>query len=186
MTLGQSCVSGEGSSDEPIRRRPASDADRERTVSRLNTAHAEGRLDVTEFEERVAAAYEARTYAELAATQQALPVPDDAEAVSASTTATAKKPADPVGAYFNLRYQQLDWLRRLTTLPAGQRGLGALLVGPAAIAAWVIVNVAYLAICLAVGLPSNSAWFTLWPIVGAPWGAVVLTTEIFRRFDPGK
>ncbi|MGW4394987.1 DUF1707 SHOCT-like domain-containing protein [Amycolatopsis nivea] len=162
----------------------ASDADRERVVSRLNTAYAEGRIDLTEFEERVSAAYEARTYAELAVTLQALPAPDDTEAVT--DPAAAKKPTDPVGAYFNLRYQQLEWLRRLTNLPPGQRGLAALLVGPAAIAAWVIVNAAYLAVCLAAGVPTNSAWFTLWPIIGAPWGAVVLTTELFRRFGPGK
>ncbi|GAA1029094.1 MULTISPECIES: DUF1707 SHOCT-like domain-containing protein [Amycolatopsis] len=158
----------------------ASNADREKAVFRLNNALAEGRIDVTEFEERVKAAYESRTYAELAATQQALPALDSTE------DAAAKQPADPVGAYLNLRYQQLEWLRRLTKLPAGQRGLAALLVGPAAIAAWVVVNAAYLAVCLAVGLPSDSAWFTLWPIAGAPWGAVILTAELFRRFDTGK
>ncbi|MGW7531643.1 DUF1707 SHOCT-like domain-containing protein [Amycolatopsis sp. NPDC054798] len=162
----------------------ASNADRERAVSRLNTAYTEGRLDVTEFEERVKAAYAARTYGELAATQQALPILDNAESERDSTAAT--KAADPVGAYFTLRYQQLEWLRRLTKLPPGQRGLAALLVGPAAIAAWVIVNAAYLAVCLAAGLPSNSAWFTLWPIIGAPWGAAVLTIELFRRFDRGE
>ena len=49
-------------------RRPelrASDADRQRVADRLRRAHDEGRLDLTEFDERVAAAYAARTYADL-------------------------------------------------------------------------------------------------------------------------
>lgn len=43
----------------------ASDADRDRVVDRLRDAAAEGRLDLTEFEERMGAAYAARTYGEL-------------------------------------------------------------------------------------------------------------------------
>lgn len=43
----------------------ASDADRERVATALRDALAEGRLDVEEFEERLAAAYRARTYREL-------------------------------------------------------------------------------------------------------------------------
>lgn len=65
----------------------ASDADRERAVSRLITAYAEGRIDLTEIEERVSVADEARTQAELAVTLQALPAPRNTEAVT-----------DPVGA----------------------------------------------------------------------------------------
>ncbi|MDG4859097.1 DUF1707 domain-containing protein [Streptomyces sp. T-3] len=43
----------------------ASDADRERVAERLRDAVAEGRLDMEEFEERLDAAYKARTYSEL-------------------------------------------------------------------------------------------------------------------------
>ena len=39
----------------------AGNADRERVVAQLNTAFAEGRLDVAELDERVAAAYAAKT-----------------------------------------------------------------------------------------------------------------------------
>lgn len=42
-----------------------SDADREAAVSRLHQAGAEGRLDLGELEERVSAAYSARTQADL-------------------------------------------------------------------------------------------------------------------------
>ncbi|HTK67515.1 MAG TPA: DUF1707 domain-containing protein, partial [Pseudonocardia sp.] len=40
----------------------ASNDDRERVVERLHRAHAEGRLDLHELDERLAVAYAARTY----------------------------------------------------------------------------------------------------------------------------
>ena len=43
----------------------AGNADRERVVAQLNSAFAEGRLDVGELDERVAAAYRAKTLGEL-------------------------------------------------------------------------------------------------------------------------
>lgn len=49
--------------DRSIQR--ASDADREQVVETLREAASEGRLDLDEFEERMTAAYAARTYGEL-------------------------------------------------------------------------------------------------------------------------
>jgi DUF1707 SHOCT-like domain len=43
----------------------AGNADRERVVAQLNAAFSEGRLDVAELDERVAAAYAAKTMGEL-------------------------------------------------------------------------------------------------------------------------
>ena len=51
----------------------ASDADRERVAEVLRDALAEGRLDMGEFEERLDAAYRARTYGELAPLTRDLP-----------------------------------------------------------------------------------------------------------------
>ncbi|MFH8340321.1 DUF1707 domain-containing protein [Streptomyces sp. AM6-12] len=51
----------------------ASDADRERIAEVLRDALAEGRLDMGEFEERLEAAYRARTYGELAPLTRDLP-----------------------------------------------------------------------------------------------------------------
>jgi hypothetical protein len=54
---------------EDFRRRPdlrASDAEREAVVARLREHGAAGRLDVDELEERIGAAYAARTHGELA------------------------------------------------------------------------------------------------------------------------
>jgi hypothetical protein len=53
----------------------AGHADREQVVTRLNTAFAEGRLEVGELEERVAAAYAARTLGELVPLTADLPGP---------------------------------------------------------------------------------------------------------------
>ncbi|MFE2039475.1 DUF1707 domain-containing protein [Streptomyces sp. NPDC059477] len=51
----------------------ASDADRERVAEVLRDALAEGRLDMTEFEERLDQTYRARTYGELAPITRDLP-----------------------------------------------------------------------------------------------------------------
>ncbi|MFI9645917.1 DUF1707 domain-containing protein [Streptomyces sp. NPDC052040] len=51
----------------------ASDADRERVAEVLRDALAEGRLDMEEFEERLEATYQARTYGELAPITRDLP-----------------------------------------------------------------------------------------------------------------
>ncbi|MGW1024087.1 DUF1707 SHOCT-like domain-containing protein [Streptomyces sp. NPDC002577] len=51
----------------------ASDADRERVAEHLRDALAEGRLDMAEFEERLEATYNARTYGELVPITRDLP-----------------------------------------------------------------------------------------------------------------
>jgi hypothetical protein len=52
----------------------ASTADRERAVDVLKAAFAEGRLDQTEYADRVGLVYTSRTYAELAALTADLPI----------------------------------------------------------------------------------------------------------------
>jgi hypothetical protein len=52
----------------------ASDGDRETVAERLRDAHAEGRLDMGEFEQRLDATYAAKTLGELAAVTRDLPV----------------------------------------------------------------------------------------------------------------
>jgi hypothetical protein len=65
----------------------ASDADRERVAEILRDALAEGRLDMAEFEERLDAAYRARTYGELA------PITRDLPAGAAPAVSMTKEPA---------------------------------------------------------------------------------------------
>jgi hypothetical protein len=57
----------------------ASDAEREATVLELRGQAAAGRLDVDELEQRVEAAFAARTCEELADLSQDLPVPPDSD-----------------------------------------------------------------------------------------------------------
>src|SRR5437763_17019743 len=63
--------------DVPQDRTPqlrASNADRERVAEILRTAAAEGRIDLDELDERLGAAYAAKTYADLVPLPRALPV----------------------------------------------------------------------------------------------------------------
>ena len=53
----------------------ASDAERDRVAERLRDAVAEGRLEMDEFEQRLDAAYKARTHGELAPLVRDLPAP---------------------------------------------------------------------------------------------------------------
>jgi len=57
----------------------AADADRERIAERLRKAHAEGRLDMDEFQQRLEDCYGAKTLGELAALVRDLPRPESAE-----------------------------------------------------------------------------------------------------------
>lgn len=56
----------------------ASDEDRERIAERLRRGHAEGRLDMGEFQERLEHCYEARTFGELDDLVRDLPRQDHA------------------------------------------------------------------------------------------------------------
>ncbi len=55
----------------------ASDAERERIAERLRTSHAEGRLDLAEFQHRIERCYEAKTLGELGELVRDLPRPDE-------------------------------------------------------------------------------------------------------------
>lgn len=59
----------------------AADADRERVAEILREAAAEGRLTLDELDERLTAAYAAKTYAELEPVTRDLPTADDVPAV---------------------------------------------------------------------------------------------------------
>jgi hypothetical protein len=88
--MSTSASSGDGS----IR---AGNADRERVVAQLNAAFAEGRLDVAELDERVAAAYAAKTLGELVPLTADLPVGQQAGRSAAPVARAYRVPA-PAGA----------------------------------------------------------------------------------------
>lgn len=76
----------------------AADRDRNRVAEVLREAHAEGRLTLTEFDERTALAYAARTYADLAALTADLPAPG-ARAEVTSVLRQAHRPHPRVAAW---------------------------------------------------------------------------------------
>ena len=75
----------------------AGNADRERVVAQLNAAFSEGRLDVAELDERVAAAYAAKTLGELVPLTADLPVGQQAGRSAAPARRADRVPA-PAGA----------------------------------------------------------------------------------------
>jgi len=75
----------------------AGNADRERVVAQLNAAFSEGRLDVAELDERVAAAYAAKTLGELVPLTADLPAGQQAGRSAAPAPRAYRVPA-PAGA----------------------------------------------------------------------------------------
>ncbi|MCH0563779.1 DUF1707 domain-containing protein [Streptomyces sp. MUM 2J] len=79
-------------SDDAVPELRASDADRERVADVLRDALAEGRLDMAEFEERLDAAYRARTYGDLTPLTRDLPA-------SGAPAVSMTKETEPAGSW---------------------------------------------------------------------------------------
>jgi Flp pilus assembly protein TadB len=58
----------------------AADADRERVAERLRTSHAEGRIDMDEFQQRLERCYDAKTFGELGELVRDLPRQNELDA----------------------------------------------------------------------------------------------------------
>jgi hypothetical protein len=137
----------------PLPEHRASDADRDRVAALLREAHAEGRLDVDELGDRLDATYASRTYAELAALTQDLPVSGERpRPAPAPVPAPAERPS----------------VRR------GDRDLRG------AWAAWGVAVAVNVVIWLLVAVTSGPVYF--WPMwVAGPWGAVLLVLTVAER-----
>lgn len=129
--------------------------EREAAVNRLQSAFSEGRLDVTEFDQRVAQVYAARTAGELVPLTADLPVTG-----TPGVTPLAAPPADSK-----------------PSSPHRETGGRVLVWAWGAWAAAVSVNlVVWLLVSLGTGDPPY-----FWPIwVAGPWGAVLLVGTLFR------
>lgn len=129
----------------------ASDADRERTVNVLREHHAEGRLDIDEFHERLNAAYEAKTIGDLDALVVDLPAIDLYRLPSAGL-----KPA-PVGSWAPAR-RPSGAVARQAGQWVGWAGSSSVLV-----IVWLIVGAA------AGGL----AWLPWFLLIIIPWAVAL-------------
>jgi hypothetical protein len=145
----------------------AGDADREAVATALGEHMAAGRLTLAEFDERLARAYAATTYGELAELTADLPSPTP----SGATVATPA-PDAPAPAAVAHRRTPLP-----LPLPWAAHGLGH---GPLEHSwrAWLSTSVTVLVVYLVVSLASwEFSYF--WPIwVIGPWGAALLVSRL--------
>jgi Domain of unknown function (DUF1707) len=133
----------------------AADSDREAVATTLGRALSDGRLTVDEYEERLAKAYAARTYGDLAGLTADLPNAPSPQHTPAPGPGRAPQPA---GAS-----SPAPWMR------AGLRAVWA---------PWITVALIVTAIWLATSL-GNGRFDYFWPIwVIGPWGAVLLARTI--------
>jgi hypothetical protein len=131
----------------------ASDADRERTVQLLREHHAEGRLDIEEFHERLNAAYAAKTMGDLDEILADLPGIDLYRLPSAGL-----RPAPPGTG---------GWLpsRRPNSSVARQAGQWA---------AWSVTSSALVVTWLVVGVISGGyAWLPWFLMIIIPWAIAI-------------
>ncbi|MBO0841448.1 MAG: DUF1707 domain-containing protein [Sciscionella sp.] len=145
-----------------------SDTDRQAAADRLRVAHDEGRLTLAEYDERVASAYAAVTYGDLAELFVDLPdQPAMAPHAPASTPApTSASPAPSVRA---------PQMRPTAVSPGGFASLpGAL---RAAWSVWFVAVSINLVIWLLVSIGNGDLEY-FWPMwVAGPWGAVLFASS---------
>jgi len=132
----------------------ASDADRERTVQLLREHHAEGRLDVDEFHERLNAAYAAKTVGDLDEILADLPGIDLYRLPSAGL-----RPAPPgTGSWLPSSRRPSDLVGR----KAGQW------------AAWTATSGVLVFAWLVVGVVSGGyAWLPWFLLIVIPWAIAI-------------
>ena len=198
--MSQGGVPGFGPNQDNLK---ASDADRERIVEQLRRHAAEGRLTMDEFEERMAAAYEARTYGALAELTRDLPVelgtsggygqrgsgqgrsgggqPWDARP-SSGAPVDISSVADAAMAWrmnrHELRHQLRNQMRQQSR--GGQvagRSRGRRAAGLAAMtASWASISVLLTGIWFLTGLTDSNGWGDFWP--AWPIGILGLLTVV--------
>jgi Domain of unknown function (DUF1707) len=137
---------------EPHQR--AADVDREAVATALGEHMAAGRLTVAEYDERLARAYTAKTYGELAELTSDLPGPAPRHVPAPASTTPAPTPPARNGAGTSAWEQHDSWRAWLGT-------------GVIVVAIWAITSIA------------SGAFLYFWPIwVIGPWGAVLLAQRI--------
>ncbi|MCZ2821398.1 DUF1707 domain-containing protein [Modestobacter sp. VKM Ac-2977] len=156
----------------------AADADRAAVAEVLGRHMSAGRLTVAEYDDRLARAYAARTYGELAELTTDLPATEPAGSRTPETPAVAGSPAGPAGggpwAAHGGYGSSVPW--------AGGASMRA------AWASWASTAVIVVGIWLITSLTSDG-WIHPWPIwVIGPWGLFLLAQTVGGHrdtVDPG-
>ncbi|MGH3910131.1 MAG: DUF1707 SHOCT-like domain-containing protein [Pseudonocardiaceae bacterium] len=131
----------------------AADTDRERVAEQLQSAHAEGRLDLAEYDDRVRQAWAARTYGELDLLTVDLP--------GRAELSQRRPPPAPTASHGHGQPQHR--------------------YGHAAVGAWLSASVINLVIWAIVCLTTMSWIYPWWLWVAGPWGAVLLIRWMSER-----
>jgi hypothetical protein len=162
----------------------ASDADRERIVESLRRHTADGRLTMDEFEQRMAAAYAARTFGDLAVLTTDLPVD-----LGARDSRMSAAPADGIPFGFA---RSTDWQAQRAVLRASYRSSrlarrGTLrTVGIVAVwASWASMAVMLSGIWLISGI-AGGRFSDFWPIWPIGISGLVLLARAIRGHDRGQ
>ena len=133
----------------------AGDEDRDRTITRLREAFAEGRLSSEEFQQRMERAHDSRTFGDLEVLLADLPEEAASPAVVAPPATTVAVPEQEGSD--NLRKGWLSWL-----------GVG------------IMVNVIWVATWLGDSGDGVPYYWPIWVI--GPWGAGMLIATLNQRF----
>lgn len=188
-------MSGETTPYDQVR---AGNADREAVVSRLNKAFSEGRLELTELDERVSAAYAAKTLGELRPLTADLPAEPTGHGGPTGSTPTGSTPphpptplrrptstADLKQAALELAHQRINAKvardHERTLRRQQRRDLTRQLTDTHPVLAWATASTICFVIWLVSGITGGglqAPWF-LW--VAGPWGALLLMRYLGQR-----
>lgn len=146
------------------------DREREQAVAHLGVAFAEGRLDLAEYDERVASAYGAKTASDLLHLTADLPLATR-EHPANPAAGTADKPQPGIrsrvsaGDRPDSRDPLPGWLRVAWLIYAAAVSINLVI--------WLIVSV------------SNADLTYFWPIwVAGPWGVILVFNTLAYRMRP--
>lgn len=138
----------------------ASDHDRDRVAAALREHHAQGRLDVDEFKDRIEQAYSAKTLGELDALMHDLPEQDLYQLPVPADQRAVNQPPITMGR----RVGRVMW-----------KGVWA---------TWAAVSLINVVIWLLVSVTTGHFIYPWWIWVAGPWGAVLLAGQFMGAPPP--
>lgn len=138
----------------------ASDNDRDRVAAALREHHAQGRLDVDEFKDRIEQAYSAKTLGELDTLMRDLPEQDLYQLPVPAEHRAVNQPPITMGR----KVGRVAW-----------KGVWA---------TWAAVSLINVVIWLLVSVTTGHFIYPWWVWVAGPWGAVLLAGQFMGAPPP--
>lgn len=138
----------------------ASDRDRDRVAAALREHHAQGRLDVDEFKDRIERAYTAKTLGDLDTLMHDLPEQDLYQLPVPANQQAVDQPPITTGAKVGRAMWKGVW------------------------ATWAVVSLLNFVIWLLVSVTTAEFVYPWWIWVAGPWGAVLLAGQLMGAPPP--